>query len=145
MKYGHALFLALATAALFVHPARADDELNLGLKEAPPRILALAKEWFQRCKSGHIDRTQLDVRVNRELTDEMVRKFSETLKPFGKPQKFVYFGSNKVQYAIGYNFLIEFKNGRVIELIAFDPDGKIAGIDFHMFFPDGSSGKSIQD
>jgi hypothetical protein len=145
MKYGHAFFFVLATAALFVHPARADDELNLGLKEAPPIILALAKEWFQRCRSGHIDRTQLDVRVNHELTGEMVRKFSEKLKPFGKPLKFVYFGSNKFQYAIGYNFVIEFENGRVIELIAFDPDGKIAGIDFQTFVRDGSSGKLTQD
>jgi hypothetical protein len=145
MKYGLALFLVLATAALFAHPARADDALNLGLKEAPPRILALAKEWFRRYQSGHIDRTQLDVRVNRELTDEMVRKFSEKLKPFGKPLKFVYLDSNKFQYAIGYNFVIEFKNGRVIERIAFDPDGKIAGIDFQTFVPAGSSGKSVRD
>lgn len=131
-----AVALSVVTCSLLYVPARAADPAIQTSITISPKILALAKQWFFDFRSGKIDRSKLDVRVNRELTDELIRKESATLKTFGKPIKFVFFGSNEVQYAVGYNFGIEFKNGRVIELIAFDPDGKIAGIDFQTFVSD---------
>lgn len=60
----------------------------------------------------------------------MIEDESARLKSFGTPLRFVYLGSNKVQYTTGYNFVIIFRAAKVVEAIAFDDDGKIAGIDF---------------
>lgn len=100
-------------------------------------IEARALEWFYRFQSGNIDRSQLDARSNRELTASMIAQESATLKPFGKPTHFVFVTSARVQGAIGYTFGLSFPRGRIIEEIAFDPDGKIAGVDFMTFVPSG--------
>ena len=100
---------------------------------APRRVFALAKSYFYQFRSGRVDRALFDSAVNLELTNEMVAGQAEMLRPFGKPEKFVYLGSEKVQYATGYNFQIRFRKGRVLEQIAFDYDGKIAGIKFETF------------
>ena len=102
---------------------------------ALPKILALAKEWFLRFQSGNIDRSKLDVRTNEQLTDDMIRQESATLKPLGRPIRFIFFGSQRVQYATGYKFGVEFRAARVIESIAFDADGKIGGFNFQVFLP----------
>lgn len=94
---------------------------------------ARAKEWFFRFQRGKIDRSQLDARVNRDLTAGFIRRESGLLRPFGNPIKFVYLGSHKVDYAVGYNFGIVFDRGEIVESIAFDADGKIAGVDFRIF------------
>jgi hypothetical protein len=101
--------------------------------------LALAKEWFHRFQTGDIDRSQLDQRINKELTQAMIRKEEATLKAYGTPLSFVYERSDPVDGATGYTFLLDFKSGRIVEAIALHPDGKIAGIDFATFVPANGS------
>lgn len=98
-----------------------------------PKIVSKAKEWFYRFQNAEIDRAQLDDAINAELTDEMVRKEASTLKAFGKPSSFKFIRTYAISGTMGYDFLLQFDNGRIVEMIAFDPDGKIAGIDFQTF------------
>lgn len=101
-----------------------------------PRIVAKAKEWFHRFKIGDIDRAQLDAQVNGQLTDDMIRQESTKLKSLGEPTNFSFLRTYMVGGAEGYDFLLQFKMARVIEMIAFDGDGKIAGIDFRVYVRD---------
>jgi hypothetical protein len=106
-----------------------------GMDGVDPKIGAAAKEWFHRFQTGNIDRSQLDAEVNRELTDASIKKEEATLKPFGEPTGFEFIGSQQIKGADGYVFLITFRAGRIAEAIAFDKQGKIAGIDFQTFVP----------
>lgn len=80
----------------------------------------------------HDDRSQIDVRVNNGLTQAMIDSEEKTLAPLGKPSKWLYFGS-PIEYAKGYMFGIQLPHNRVIERIAFDADGKIAGVQFQVY------------
>ena len=102
-----------------------------------PRVVAKAREWFHRFQIGAIDRSQLNLQVNEELTPKLIRQEATTLKPLGRPLAFVFVRSEPIGGAIGYDFAIAFKAARVAESIAFDNSGKIAGIDFRVFLPSG--------
>lgn len=95
-----------------------------------PRVVAKAKEWFHRFQIGDIDRSQLNLQVNEELTPKLISQEVAMLKPLGSPLAFVCFRSEPIRGAIGYDFAIAFKAARVAESIAFDNSGKIAGINF---------------
>lgn len=109
---------------------------------APPtapvtrRIVARAREWFQRFQTGNIDRSQLNAAVNSQLTESGIRDEGAKLRTFGKPTSFIFLRSYIVGGVFGYDFLIPFKKGRIVEMIAFDPDGRVAGIDFKLFVLD---------
>ena len=96
-------------------------------------MLALGKEWFHRFLSDRIDRSQLDPLTNGQLTDDLVQRESKRLKALGPPVKFEYLGSQEIQYATGYSFKILFRSAMVIESIAMDRDGKIAGFNWRTF------------
>jgi hypothetical protein len=98
-----------------------------------PSILALAKQWFRRFQSGNIDRSQLDEKINKELSPTMIRQEAGTLKAYGTPLSFAFVRSEPIDDAMGYYFILDFKSGRIVEAIALHPDGKIAGIDFMPF------------
>jgi|SRR5579884_3364604 len=135
MNYIRLATIVLACAVLLSSHAYAKD-VRAGRPAVNSRISAKAKEWFYRFQSGHIDRSQLDSAVNRELTDEMVKSEAARLRGLGRPVAFVYVGSGRVQKAIGYYFGVLFNGSeRIMEAIAFDPDGRIAGIDFQILAP----------
>jgi len=109
--------------------AKADP--NVGEK-----VLALAKEWFHRFQTGNIDRSQLDAASNIELTAEVIRQQEAALGALGKPTAFTYLGSDLVQGDKAYHFLVTFAGpDRIVESIALDDLGKIAGIDFATYTP----------
>jgi hypothetical protein len=92
-----------------------------------------AKEWFHRFQSGTIDRSQLNQQINAELTDILIQKYKKELSNFGHPNSFIYVRKRPIGAVMTYEFLLTFANGRIIEYIAFDANGKIAGIDFRTF------------
>jgi hypothetical protein len=100
---------------------------------ADARVAARAKEWFHRFRSGNIDRSQLSAESNAGLTDASVQREAAVLRAFGDPTSFSFLRTYPIGGVIGYDFLWQFKSGRIIEMIAFDDDGKIAGIDFETF------------
>ncbi|HEY4432905.1 MAG TPA: hypothetical protein VGM99_00765 [Candidatus Cybelea sp.] len=95
-----------------------------------PQVLSLAKEWFRRFQIGDIDRTQLSDTVNKQLTLTMIRREAAQLKPLGDPLSVTFIRSYPISGMLGYDFQLQFKSVRIIEMIAFDGSGKIAGIDF---------------
>ena len=114
---------------------RAINAIGKPKPEADPKILGLARDWFDRFRNADIDRTQLDAVTDQQLTDDMVTQEAKVLKPFGDPIRFEYIGSEQIAYATSYDFLIYFRAGRILERIAFGKSGKIAGINFQTFLP----------
>jgi hypothetical protein len=105
-------------------------------RQVSPKVLALAKEWFHRFQTGNIDRSQLDATSNLELTAESIRQQEAALSALGKPVAFKFLGSAMIQDDKAYHFLITFTGpDRIVESIALDNSGKIAGIDFATYTP----------
>jgi hypothetical protein len=100
-----------------------------------PLIVTKAKEWFYRFQSGKLDRSQLNAEVNAELTPRSLAVERSRLAPLGKPNSFAFLGSEIVNGATGYDFALTFARAKVVESIAFDSSGKIAGIDFQVYVP----------
>ena len=101
-----------------------------------PKVLALAKEWFHRFQTGNIDRSQLNATSNLELTAKAIRQQEAALSSLGKPVAFKFLGSAMIQGDKAYHFLITFAGpDRIVESIALDNAGKIAGIDFATYVP----------
>lgn len=98
-----------------------------------PHVVALAKEWFRRFRTGDIDRSQLDAATSNGLSPEVVRLIEHRLNSYGKPTSYRYVGLEDVSSSIGYGFLWEFKTGAVLEAIALDRNQKIVGFDFKWF------------
>lgn len=121
---------SLICAATVQSPAPQATGLTQGVN---PTVVAKAKEWFHRFQTASIDRSQLNAQVNAELTAEMIDHESATLRPFGNPSAFKFIRTYMISGKLGYDFLLQFAAGRIIEMIAFDPDGEIAGIDFQTF------------
>jgi len=109
-------------------PLRPSAELSS--IQVTPLIVAKAKEWFLRFEKGNIDRSQLNRAVNDQLTVASVEEEGKRLSSLGPPLAFAFAYADAIGDAIGYNFVITFKTAEVIEAIAFDKSGKIAGIDF---------------
>jgi len=135
-----------AVTAIFASIAFVGLSPTFASAASPPtvdaKIMAAAKEWFHRYQTGDIDRSQFNAEVNRQVTADGVRTEQATLKPFGEPLSFRYLGSGPIGGAMGYYFLLQFHAGRIIEAIAYDPNGKIAGLDFETFLlnsPDSST------
>lgn len=131
-----ATFTALASPnAAMAAPAAQPSEGPLSLPIADSLITSKAKEWFRRFQTGEIDRSQLDAQVNSQLTNDIVRHETAALMPLGDPASFTFVRTYAVGGALEYDFLLQFRAARVIELISFDNGGKIAGLGFQLFGP----------
>lgn len=143
LKQAFLLTIGMITAVIFsANPGNATasspgSAATASYPRVDPRVVAKAKEWFHRFQTGDIDRSQLNLQVNEELTPKLISQEAATLKPLGSPLAFVFVRSEPTGGAIGYDFAIAFKAARVAESIAFDNAGKIAGIDFRVFLPSG--------
>ena len=100
-----------------------------------PKIVALAKEWFHRFQTGDISRSQLDSAINLELTESSIQREEAELKPYGKPTSFKFVSKEQIGAFIGYDFILTFDAGAVVESIAFDRRGKIAWARFSRVRP----------
>jgi hypothetical protein len=130
-------FIALATftALAFTRPTSAAPIDPLADQSTSPptadsQVTAKAREWFHRLQSGEIDRSQLDAQVNSQLTDGLIRQEADALTPLGDPSSFVYLRTYPMVQALEYDFLLQFKTAQLVELISFDPGGKIEGLAF---------------
>ncbi len=126
-----ATFVALTIPSrVTAAPAAATAGATVSLPVADARVTAKAKEWFHRLQTGEIDRSQLDAQVNSQLTENVIHHETETLTPLGEPISFAFVRTYPVGGALEYDFMVGFKAAKVIELISFDADGKIAGLGF---------------
>ena len=130
--------VAVALVAAMISPAAAigstaQQPAPMALTEPSETIVSQAKEWFHRFQAGDIDRSQLDARMNSELTQRMITDESGKLKPLGDPASFTFLRTHPVVDSMGYDFMLDFGNERILETLAYDAEGKIAGIAFMMF------------
>ncbi|GAC1391200.1 MAG: hypothetical protein NVSMB31_08490 [Vulcanimicrobiaceae bacterium] len=96
-----------------------------------PHAEPAAKDWLSRFSSGSIDRTKFTQQVDAQLTAERLAEAQTLLQPLGKPTHFLFIRSEEIEGATGYDFLVTFSGStRVVESIAFDKFGKLAGINF---------------
>ncbi len=132
--FGVALMIALLMTPLAISNA-ATNEMGRTQIATISLVQAIAREWFYRFRDGNIDRSQLDVATNGELSEPSMEKESGVLKSFGALQSMSFLDSGIViGDVVGYDFRLHFASGMIIESIAFDPDGKIAGIDFRPYY-----------
>jgi hypothetical protein len=152
-RYAYAVFFAqrrrlmgfaavmIATAAMLSPAGAAASGIPIStssVQSVDPNVKAKAREWYHRFQMGNIDRSQLSRECNRGLTSQFALREMSLLKPLGKPIDFVFMNAEPVGGAMGYNFIVLLPRGRVVESIAFEPSGKIAGINFQTFVRDGS-------
>jgi len=136
--FRHAIIGCVAAALLLSEPCHAavqspSPQVTSFSQRVDSKIVAKAKEWFHRFQTGQIDRSQLDATANAELTSTIIEQEAARLKQFGEPSSFQFIRTYTISGAIGYDFLLQFSAARIVEMIAFDADGKIAGIDFMTF------------
>lgn len=129
-----ATMLTFAQGA-YAMPAATSSKAVSTSSSVSPKITAKAKEWFHRFQVGKIDRSQLTPQVNSQLTDDLVNRASEAFNRLGQPTSYSFMRTYSIGGATGYDFLLTFPSKRIIEMIAFDSHGKLAGIDFKTFVP----------
>jgi hypothetical protein len=129
------LVICVALTMLGALPAIAANAASRSDSPEVERAFRVAKEWLYRFETGKVDRQQLGATVNQELTGEMIRREGRRLRAFGRATRFTFLGSEPIDDVVSYDFRIMFADGMVIESIAFDNTGKIAGIDFRTFVP----------
>lgn len=127
--------LPVMLALSFVISQTNSAEVRGASPTAPPGIEALAARCFYQFQCARIERSQFDAVSNRELTDAVVSREAQRLRVLGKPSYFRYLGSEPLQEVTGYDFLVVFHGARVIESVAIDGAGEIAGVDFRIFLP----------
>jgi len=132
--------VAMTCAALFSPQRGVTDEpsTNVRVSElSKPAIVTAAKEWFFAFRSGNVDRSKLSGTVNYELSQAMMRAEMNTLRSLGKPTSFTYLRVEPFGGLAGYEVVVSFARTerQVIEGIAFDADGQLAGIDFEIVSP----------
>jgi hypothetical protein len=100
---------ALAALSSTFWTAASEAVTGQSAQSPPPGVLAAAKSWFRGFQTGNIDRSQLDDRMNSELTDVLLRQEGARLRPFGSPISFEYLGSEPEGDATGFSFFPHFQ------------------------------------
>ena len=139
-----ALTGALICSAIFP-PAHGSAQSSFSLETFPgelPKPIAtrVAKEWFFAFRSGQVDRRKLSDAVNNELSASVLQKEMRTLQRFGTPRSFEYLRVARFGGLPTYEVVVSYANTerKVIEGIAFDGNGKLAGIDFEIVAPENA-------
>ncbi len=103
---------------------------------ADPAILPEAKAWFGQLQHGKIDRSQLESKTSRDLTDAEIAGALGEVGGLGAPVSFVQERSamqertgnadGNVSVAL---YLLTFQNGKTLEfLFAIDTQGRVAAL-----------------
>jgi hypothetical protein len=87
-KYLRSVAVGVLLASLVIQTARAHigevaPFASPSTRSVDPRVEALAKRWFFRFQTGDIDRSQLDQRVDKQLTSTMIKQEEKTLQAYG--------------------------------------------------------------
>jgi hypothetical protein len=127
-----ALVIAGLVAAGNVAAGLADSSAPHASALTQETVERLALQWFDRMRTGQIDRTQLTANYSAQLTDGMVQEMSKYLKvhDYGSPP----LGAEVIKTrTIGtqtfYVVKLVFPRGDAASLLfGFDTNGKITGI-----------------
>lgn len=119
----------LVTAGIFaaVNPALVKAETASAAGE-DAAITARAKATWAMFISGNVDRSQLDDRMNKAMTPQVLSAAADQFKPLGAPQSWVYRGKKLVDGYMTYEYLVTFGSGVKLNVtMSLNRDGKISG------------------
>ena len=95
-------------------------------------VEAIALQWFERMRSGEIDRTQLTAQYSAQLTDEIVKKTSAYLTEYeygASPSAAKMLRTRTIGDQTFYDVKLLFPRGDAATLLfGFNAEGKITGI-----------------
>jgi hypothetical protein len=95
-------------------------------------VEAIALQWFERMRTGQIDRTQLTAQYSAELTDDVVHKMSAYLTEYkygASPTGAKILRTRTVGEQTFYDVKLTFPRGDAASLLlGFDEAGKITGL-----------------
>ena len=95
-------------------------------------VEAVALQWFERMRTGQIDRTQLTAQYSAQLTDDVVKKTSAYLTEYkygASPSAAKILRTRTIGEQTFYNVKLLFPRGDAASLLfGFDAEGKITGI-----------------
>jgi aspartate aminotransferase-like enzyme len=95
-------------------------------------VEAIALQWFERMRTGQIDRTQLTAQYSTQLTDDDVRKMSAYLTEYkygASPTGAKILRTRIVGEQTFYDVKLTFPRGDAASLLlGFDGAGKITGL-----------------
>lgn len=95
-------------------------------------VEAIALQWFERMRTGHIDRTQLAPEYSAQLTDDVVQEMSKYLSAYKygtSPTGALVLNTRSTGDQTFYEVKITFPRGDAASLLfGFNAQGKITGI-----------------
>lgn len=95
-------------------------------------VETLALQWFERMRTGQIDRTQLTTDFSARLTEDVVKKMSTYLNTYkygASPTAAKILLTRTIGNQTFYDVKILFPRGDAASLLfSFDTEGKIAGL-----------------
>jgi hypothetical protein len=95
-------------------------------------VEAMALQWFERMRTGQIDRTQLTAQYSAQLTDDMVKKMSAYLTEYkygALPSGAKILRTRSIGGQTFYDVKLLFPRGDAASLLfGFNAEGKITGI-----------------
>ncbi len=84
-------------------------------------------DWLRRFQTGDIDRTQLTVAFNAQLTPEAVKLTKEKLSELGRIVGSTFRSQSYSHGMHGYQFDVEFARAKYVYLFDIDSQGNVAG------------------
>lgn len=100
------------------------------LSPAAVKARHASRTEFLAVQRGKIDRSHYTARAAAQLTDDLIAKVGAQLTPLGGVKTIELLRNATAQDLDVYEFVLTCETGVVIETIAFDAAGKIAGLRF---------------
>jgi hypothetical protein len=123
------LFAAAFANGIAVMSAAAQEPANAFPEK---RVETIALQWFERMRTGQIDRTQLTAEYSAQLTDEAVKKMSAYLNEYkygASPTGAQVLRTRTRGEQTFYDIKLTFPRGDAASLLfGFDSEGRITGI-----------------
>jgi hypothetical protein len=124
------LFCAMLATLIVAAPVTVQAQAQVLLTEKS--VEAIALQWFEKMRTGQIDRTQLTSEYSDQLTDDAVKKMSAYLNEYkygASPTGAQILRTRTIGEQTFYDVKLTFPRGDAASLLfGFNTEGKITGI-----------------
>jgi hypothetical protein len=123
------LFAAMLATEVATTPAPVQAQANVLTEK---NVEAIALQWFEKMRTGQIDRTRLTAEYSAQLTDDAVKKMSAYLNEYkygASPTGAQILRTRTIGEQTFYDVKLTFPRGDAASLLfGFNTEGKITGI-----------------
>lgn len=123
------LFVAMLATGIAAAPAAVQAQANVLTEKS---VEAIALQWFEKMRTGQIDRAQLTAEYSAQLTDDAVKKMSAYLNEYkygASPTGAQILRARTLGEQTFYDVKLTFPRGDAASLLfGFNAQGKITGI-----------------